>query len=344
MADNWSGPDSVQGDLSELERRAAGNHAGSLTALGKLALVGRAGDRSVEDGLRMLATAAEEGDAEADAMIAVLIGIDAGSKSDWQRAFDYLGRAASRGLQAAQAQLAIYCPDPTLVTASKAVSPPASIWKQMKDAIDVGAVTNVPPSRIVGHSPHIAVFDGFTTRAECEWMIRRAKPHLEKAKIFDQRASVSSGAASRTNSAMQFDILRADFVLIALQARIAAASGFTTRCLEETNILHYDVGQEFSRHYDFFPTDRAEFQQELSQRGQRAATFLIYLNDDFEGGETGFEKLGWRYKGQPGDAILFRNVAQSGDPDAQTLHAGLPPTAGEKWLLSQWIRSHPPRR
>jgi prolyl 4-hydroxylase len=334
----------VQGDLSELERRAAENHAASLTALGKLALVGRAGGRSVEDGLRMLAAAAEGGDAEADAIIAVVVGIDAGSTSDWDRTFDYLGRAAARGYPAAQAQLALYCPDPELVAASKALSPPQPVWRQMKEAIDIGALLKIPPPRIVRDQPYIAVFEGLATRLECELMIGRAKPHLERAKIFDQQGSVLSDASSRTNSAMQFDILKADFVLVALQARIAAASGFAVRCLEETNVLHYAVGQEFAGHYDFFTPDKPEFQRELSERGQRAATVLIYLNDEFEGGETAFEKLGWRYRGRPGDALLFRNVAPSGAPDPQTLHAGLPPVSGEKWLLSQWIRSHPPRR
>jgi prolyl 4-hydroxylase len=334
----------VQDDLGELERRAAENHAASLTALGKLALVGRAGGRSVEDGLRLLAAAAEAGDAEADAMIAVVIGIDAQSTSDWDRALEYLGRAAARGYPAARAQLALYCPDPELAAASKALSPPAPIWRQLKEAIDIGTLLRVPPARIVRDSPYVAVFDGFATRLECEWMIGRANPHLKRAKIFDQQARVLSDASSRTNSAMQFDILKADFVLVALQARIAAASGFAPRCLEETNVLHYAVGQEFVGHYDFFTPDKPEFQRELSERGQRAATLLIYLNDEFEGGETAFEKLDWRYRGRPGDALLFGNVDPSGAPDLQTLHAGLPPVFGEKWLLSQWIRSHPPRR
>jgi hypothetical protein len=53
-------------------------------------------------------------------------------------------------------------------------------------------------------------------------------------------------------------------------------------------------------------------------------------------------KLNWRYRGAKGDAILFRNVDSTGAPDRATLHEGLAPTRGEKWLLSQWIRM-PPR-
>ncbi|MBF8292745.1 MAG: hypothetical protein HW392_1572, partial [Steroidobacteraceae bacterium] len=44
------------------------------------------------------------------------------------------------------------------------------------------------------------------------------------------------------------------------------------------------------------------------------------------------------HKGRRGDALVFANVDDSGAPDYQTVHAGLPPTSGVKWLLSQWVR------
>jgi hypothetical protein len=31
-------------------------------------------------------------------------------------------------------------------------------------------------------------------------------------------------------------------------------------------------------------------------------------------------------------------VSAGGEPDTRTLHAGLTPTRGEKWLYSKWIR------
>jgi hypothetical protein len=67
-------------------------------------------------------------------------------------------------------------------------------------------------------------------------------------------------------------------------------------------------------------------------------TFLVYLNEGFEGGETDFPAAPYRFKGSTGDAVLFVNVDVRGQPDFKTKHAGLPPTSGEKWLLSQWVR------
>ncbi len=81
----------------------------------------------------------------------------------------------------------------------------------------------------------------------------------------------------------------------------------------------------------------------IDDSGQRVVTFLVYLNDDFDGAQTAFLDLKWRYRGAKGDAILFRNVDGTGAPDPTTLHAGRAPTRGEKWLLSQWIRMPPER-
>jgi len=67
-------------------------------------------------------------------------------------------------------------------------------------------------------------------------------------------------------------------------------------------------------------------------------TFLIYLNEGFDGGETAFPSLGRRYKGRTGDALFFYNAMPDGTPDRLTLHAGTPTTRGEKYLFSQWIR------
>jgi hypothetical protein len=75
--------------------------------------------------------------------------------------------------------------------------------------------------------------------------------------------------------------------------------------------------------------------------GQRIATFLIYLNDDFEGGETVFPKAGLSVRPAKGDALFFANVDEAGAPDPRSLHAGLPVAAGEKWIVSQWIHNRP---
>ena len=89
---------------------------------------------------------------------------------------------------------------------------------------------------------------------------------------------------------------------------------------------------------DFIDPAEPHFTELVRQQGQRLVTALIYLNDGFEGGETDFPRLNWRFKGAAGDALIFWNVTASGALEKASLHAGLPPTRGEKWIYSKWVR------
>jgi hypothetical protein len=128
-----------------------------------------------------------------------------------------------------------------------------------------------------------------------------------------------------------------DIVLEVIRHRISAATRIPVPVFEPSQILHYNVGQEFKPHFDFLDPGNANYRDQLNQ-GQRIATFLIYLNDEFEGGETQFPDIGLQFRAKAGDAIFWANVDTEGRPDALTRHAGLAPTSGEKWVFSQWIR------
>ena len=108
--------------------------------------------------------------------------------------------------------------------------------------------------------------------------------------------------------------------------------------MESTAVLHYEPGEEFLPHFDFLDVNLPGPAKDVAGRGQRVLTFLIALNDDYEGGQTEFPEIGKRWKGRKGSGLFFWNVEPDGTPDRLTRHAGLPPTRGEKWLLSQWIR------
>jgi prolyl 4-hydroxylase len=322
----------------EIERSAAAGDASAMTALGKLALVGGAGVRTPEDGARLLAAAGEKGNAEADGLIAVVIGAGAANADDWSLALGYLQRAAERGWQPARAQLCCLASDRESAAEAEAGNAPAGIWECLRNAVDVAARLAAPDLQVLCAQPRIAVVEGFARNDECSWMISRGRARAAPAQVFDRESGGAAHEDARSNSATLFNILETDLVLLMLRARIARATRFPVANLEETNVLHYAVGQEFRRHFDFFDPDRPGLADEIAARGQRVGTFLIYLNDGYEGGETEFPSIGRRLKGRSGDALFFLNVESSGAPDRQTLHAGLAPTRGEKWLLSQWIR------
>ena len=57
-------------------------------------------------------------------------------------------------------------------------------------------------------------------------------------------------------------------------------------------------------------------------------TALIYLNEDYEGGETAFIRTGLKVKGKTRDVILFRNDGADTGPNSGAVYVGLPVTGG----------------
>ena len=79
---------------------------------------------------------------------------------------------------------------------------------------------------------------------------------------------------------------------------------------------------------------------DLAQRGQRIATALIRLNQEFTGGDTVFPRLETRWSGVRGDALTFINTLPDLRGDPRTLHKGEPVETGMKILVSLWLREH----
>ena len=122
-----------------------------------------------------------------------------------------------------------------------------------------------------------------------------------------------------------------------LRFRIMGATGLSVTHMEPPNILHYGVGEEYVPHHDCL---YAVANQAARKDGDRRATFLLYLNDGYGGGELEFPRAGLAHKGAKGDAVFFANMID-GEPDPKALHAGLPVRTSEKWLFSQWIWDRP---
>lgn len=294
----------------------------ALTALGK-SLLTRPPIQSY-DGVKTVIEAANKGGAEAVYLCGAMAALGAGLAQDWSMALDCASASAARDWRPAQDELRL------LARAS------GDDWKALRDAVDVAALTKHGTLRSVHARPRISVAEKFLAPELCDWLIARGRPKLQRARTF-----VSAADDSRNNSAAEFNFVEIDLVLALIRGRIAALTGLAARGMENPQILHYQTGQRFAPHYDYLNPANPAVAGSLAEAGQRVATFLVYLNDAFDGAETSFLKLDWRWRGQKGDAILFWNVDEADTPDPATLHAGLAPTGGEKWLLSQWIRRAP---
>lgn len=100
--------------------------------------------------------------------------------------------------------------------------------------------------------------------------------------------------------------------------------------MEAMQVVRYDPGGYFEEHYDVDKTSH------LKNITNRRFTFLAYLNDDFEGGETVFPLLSYTVKPERGKAILFWNVNPEGKIYTESIHSGKVVTKGVKWICNKW--------
>jgi prolyl 4-hydroxylase len=107
---------------------------------------------------------------------------------------------------------------------------------------------------------------------------------------------------------------------------------------EDIQVVRYDEKGKYDPHFD-----GTECGDDIGVKcfvNQRIATVLIYLNDDFEGGETRFPNLGISIKPQKGKAVFFWvSDRKNRWVYEETLHGGDPVLKGQKWIATQWIRS-----
>jgi predicted 2-oxoglutarate/Fe(II)-dependent dioxygenase YbiX len=92
---------------------------------------------------------------------------------------------------------------------------------------------------------------------------------------------------------------------------------------EGYNMLHYKVTNKYDYHAD---SDWTNY---------RTVSCLVYLNpSEYEGGETHFKKFDIKVKPEKPALVVFpANYAY--------LHASLPVTAGEKYILVSWMNDMP---
>ncbi len=282
-------------------------------------LLGRETARDVRRAALRFAAAIELGHAGAAEILACLTASAALGPSDWPRAFEYMRRAAALGSSRAQRQLRLLAtPD---------------------GRIDLAFWFSAPDREVVCEAPRIRFSKHFVPTWVGDWLIEHARGRLSAGTMYSGTTRSVGVEASRRCSDYQYEILNADLVLMLVRERIAALTRLPVAAMEPPRIFHYALGEEIKPHYDRL-TDGPSATGEQS-KGDRIATFLLYLNDDYDGGELAFPKVGLSRKGAQGDALYFTHIDAAGRPDRLSLHAGLPITRGEKWVFSQWIHDRP---
>jgi hypothetical protein len=310
--------------MSDVMARTEGREAGEL---GARLLVGRGVAQDPARGVALLREAVTMGDGEAAAVLATLTAGGAWTAQSWPGAIDLLEQASALGSRRAEDQLILLSGgDPA--TGRRAGPVHLAPWFEP------------PGRRVLCDRPRVRASDAFVSPLICDWMVRQTHGRLRPALMYHGDIKKAVEDPHRSCGDLEFDIAMSDVILILIRERIARATGVPTICMEPPRALHYSVGQEIRPHYDRLNDGVGDYGGRGYQ-GDRIVTFLLYLNDGYEGGELDFPKIDQRFRGVKGDAIYFAHTDESGKPEPLSLHAGRPIIRGEKYLLSQWIHDRP---
>ncbi|KAK7352210.1 hypothetical protein VNO80_17628 [Phaseolus coccineus] len=208
-------------------------------------------------------------------------------------------------------------------------------------------------TEILSWEPRAFIYHNFLSKEECEYLIELAKPYMVKSSVVDSKTGKSTESRVRTSSGM-FLKRGGDKVVQDIEKRIADFTFIPVENGEGLQILHYEVGQKYEPHYDYFID---EFN--TKNGGQRIATVLMYLSDVEEGGETVFPaananfssvpwwndlsqcaRKGLSVKPKMGDALLFWSMRPDATLDPSSLHGGCPVIKGNKWSSTKWMHLH----
>jgi prolyl 4-hydroxylase len=132
---------------------------------------------------------------------------------------------------------------------------------------------------------------------------------------------------------------KSDLVIKEIIMKVCNKYNYPFENAEDLQVVKYEEGNYYKEHHDSFPYYTSDF---LFQGGHRVLTTLIYLNDNFEGGETRFVNLKKDIKPHKNTAVIFHSLnSENKKCHPKALHAGLPVKSGTKYVTNIWIREQP---
>lgn len=210
------------------------------------------------------------------------------------------------------------------------------------------------PSRLCNNTYYFEI-PGFLTPDECDAVRAAAvEQGMEESKVGEKDSFLDTNVRMSTQTWLKHDdsdiTKKVTKKTVALVRDMEAkgcfkdmgpgqegASVSVDKHFEDIQVVRYGSMGKYDPHYD--GEECGDEGQPECASNQRVATILMYLNDDFEGGETRFPNLNIKVKPQKGKAVFFWvSDPITGYVFKNTLHGGDPVQHGEKWIATQWIR------
>lgn len=185
------------------------------------------------------------------------------------------------------------------------------------------------------------------TDKECNSIIKNSKKDLKESLIYkDGFSKKETDPNIRVSKTAWLDKDTSDNDLRQIIDKIENIASFITKYpivnQEKIQVVNYEKDGYYNPHYDACNSYNIDDKIKMNgSTGQRVYTFLIYLNDNLEGGSTYFTKIDKHIIPKKGMGILFRNI-NNNNSDFHELseHTGTVIKKGEKWICNIWIHEN----
>lgn len=173
----------------------------------------------------------------------------------------------------------------------------------------------------------------FLSKDECDYLIDIIKKNNHKSKVVGVEGK-DIYEKSRTSSTS--NLPSNDAIVNKIHNKIASFIGLPMSRGESLQGQMYEPGQYFKPHNDAFGEN--SYKAHCLHSGNRTNTLMIYLNDDFIGGQTNFPNLNKKIQPKLGKAVTWENLDENKKPLNSALHEGCEVESGIKYIITSWWR------
>ncbi|HET9863463.1 MAG TPA: 2OG-Fe(II) oxygenase [Steroidobacteraceae bacterium] len=176
------------------------------------------------------------------------------------------------------------------------------------------------------------VLEDFMSANDCDRLAALIRHHLNPSPV----AGTVTDADYRTSRTCFLSHLRSPLA-VKVNQRICTIMGINPEYSEGIQAQHYETGQQFKAHRDFFISGSV-YRQNGPELGNRTWSFMVYLNEGMGGGGTRFHVIDQVFEPRKGRALFWNNLYPDRRPNWDTLHSGEPVTSGHKVIITKWFR------
>jgi len=184
---------------------------------------------------------------------------------------------------------------------------------------------------------NIITFPNILSKQQCDTIISNASHDLSPSLLGKEMDAYERDAVRKSKTCWldstqcPLDDYITDWIISYLQPYFPKID---KSWMERLQVVEYEPGGKFLEHWDN--------SWNKTEKDPRFATFLFYLNEDYDGGETIFPLLKRGVKGKIGTGLVFYNIdPYSKQIIAESLHVGNTVRKGNKWIATKWVHLQP---